>query len=421
MQLSTRFDRFAALLLLAQSTHRWSRAQLARALGRDATKLVPASGNPKLDLLVGVAGVLEWPVAQVIEFVWSEPGERAGERLPGSDAGPGEPRIGRGGAVAWWNDLADGVERAGGSAGAAIWHSHRVATAWTSRGRFVEATSVLHRALLTPDLEAETRLLLCTHLASAHLDLWHLEESIALAATVLDWFREPPRDRSTQRPEMQRLRALAASLLGHAHRRLIGERHGAAIDRHAQLAIEHLSAAAREFRWLHEDHGDAYDASLAQRCQGGILEAQATLGGDAVRVVDTIIEGLSTVVDPAEHPDPGMVEALGWWCVYGCNLALRHLTGARQQRALAILTNKIVEIGELQGNWSLLERGYTIEWFRRQRVDHFSEIDGDHLLDGEDLRFVTGLLGRFPHFVEIGTAMLGHAIGIEGLDASASG
>ena len=57
---------------LARMYRGWSRTELSRVLGRDPSKIVPESGNPKLDLLVGLADALDWNVGDVAESVWSD-------------------------------------------------------------------------------------------------------------------------------------------------------------------------------------------------------------------------------------------------------------------------------------------------------------------------------------------------------------
>ena len=55
---------------LARVYRGWSRTELSRVLGRDPSKIIPESGNPKLDLLVGLAEALDWNVGDVAESVW---------------------------------------------------------------------------------------------------------------------------------------------------------------------------------------------------------------------------------------------------------------------------------------------------------------------------------------------------------------
>ena len=53
------------LLELAGVYRDFNRKELAHALRRDGSKLVPSTGNPKLDYLVSLAEVLDWPVGEV--------------------------------------------------------------------------------------------------------------------------------------------------------------------------------------------------------------------------------------------------------------------------------------------------------------------------------------------------------------------
>ena len=85
------------LVALAKIYRGWNRKQVARALRRDPSRLAPASGIPKLDWVVALATVLDWPVDEVATFLapddhrarlvaGDQPGEaldrREGARLP---------------------------------------------------------------------------------------------------------------------------------------------------------------------------------------------------------------------------------------------------------------------------------------------------------------------------------------------------
>ena len=61
--------RLEQLLELAIAYRGWTRKELAKALGRDPTKLVPGSGVPKLDLVTELARVLDWPVGDVVSYL----------------------------------------------------------------------------------------------------------------------------------------------------------------------------------------------------------------------------------------------------------------------------------------------------------------------------------------------------------------
>ena len=65
-------ERLNQFVDLARVYRGWTRGELSKALGRDPSKIVPESGNPKLDLLVGLADALDWQIGDVAESVWNE-------------------------------------------------------------------------------------------------------------------------------------------------------------------------------------------------------------------------------------------------------------------------------------------------------------------------------------------------------------
>ena len=68
-----RRDRLSRFVDLARVYRGWSRQELASNLGRDLSKVVPDSGNPKLDLVVALAEALDWSIGDVAQCVWDEP------------------------------------------------------------------------------------------------------------------------------------------------------------------------------------------------------------------------------------------------------------------------------------------------------------------------------------------------------------
>lgn len=58
-------DRLRRLVDLARVYRRWSRQQVAEALGREASKVVPESGNPKLDLVMALSAAMDWEPGQI--------------------------------------------------------------------------------------------------------------------------------------------------------------------------------------------------------------------------------------------------------------------------------------------------------------------------------------------------------------------
>ena len=78
-------------------------------------------------------------------------------------------------------------------------------------------------------------------------------------------------------------------------------------------------------------------------------------------------------------------------------------------RHMAVFTNKAIEIGEQLGNWSMRERAFTLEHFRRQQADLQGVSQEPWPLDDEDIRVITGTMGRFPAFRDVGWQILQNA------------
>lgn len=411
MNCETRQERFLTLLLLARNMHRWTKSELASALGRDPSKLLAGTGNPKLDLVVSLAGALGWTVSEVVAFLDGEPapGEGGTEAALPEAARESFAELDAAAIAAMrerrWTDLGGIARRmrvaARGSEERAI-ARHRDAIAWQGRGYFERVAAVAQRGLVEPGLGATARLLLSADLAGARYALWELPEAIAMADSIVDHFRGR---RGMERPEREIL-AAARAIRGHAHRRLAARERGFAAEIHARRAAEELAAAEREYRWLHEDFGEASDLAHSHTCRGGLLAAEAVVGGGIEELVQEVVEGLSCVVEPASEEDLAALESHGWWCIFASNLAIRHLPEGRLERPMAILTNKALEIAEAVDSWPLRERGFTLEHLRSESAPPAREAFRPWILDWQEIRLVTGAIGRFPSFRAVGQAIL---------------
>ena len=412
-----RRERLQSLLDLVRAMRGWSRGELSAALGRDPTKLVPASGNPKLDLVVRLAQVIGWTPGEVLEAI---DGEVLGE--PWAREVPEQPVPQDLGELATflesarrqrrWDVLrglgatmrreADDADRRGLA-------DHVIASAWAGMGCFGCSLATAQRGLAEGGLHFGTRTLLALDAAAAHYALWNLVESHAIATDLLlDLERRSGEDR------LSRIAVASAhSIRGQARRRLAGEgpEYG---DSRAEAACEDLAAAEREFRWLHEDFADPADLARAHVCRGGWLECRARLDGSMQRVLEAILAGLDEIVDLDLVTDPDLLEAHGWWCVFGANLALRMGEDPVAQQPMAILTNKCFEIADRLDHWAMRERSFTLEHFRRQRAWGGEDSFDQWVLDAEDLRVLMGTMSRFPRFREVGWRIISLAGFVDG-------
>lgn len=152
-----------------------------------------------------------------------------------------------------------------------------------------------------------------------------------------------------------------------------------------------------------------FDA-IRNSCDALILEADVALGLVTPEMAHaTVLERLEEAEDLDDVPGGDWLESYGWWAVSGCTIAMRHLEGHAFHRLMAVCTNKALEIADRLDHWSLRERAFTMERFRRTRIEQTTGHQPEWVLDDEDVRILIGTMGRFPHFRQAGWHMLDSA------------
>ncbi len=416
MQRTTvRRDRLSRFVDLARVYRGWSRQQLATHLGRDLSKIVPDSGNPKLDLVVALAEALDWNVGDVAECVWDGPGEPAAAPaapVPGGDAAAHDAHALDAHRAGDWRAMLDaarcmlGAARDGATRARAL---NRMSGAHDGMGRYVRSLECLREALDERPLPAALRLMLHVNLANAHYALWNVVEARATAGEIVARFEAVPPDGRLERVAQ----AFATMVRGQCARRMM-EREPERAHAHARAAKADLVRAGTLLGTLAREFGDESYGGVANTCRGALLEVECVLGErDPADAVATITEALGNAEDPLIAPPGDWLESWGWWAIFGCNVAIRHLEDPGFHRAMAIFTNKAVEIADRLGNWSLRERAFTLEHVRRRRLARTSGFDAEWVLDEEDVRTLAGTMGRFPAFRDVGWRILAEAKVIE--------
>jgi tetratricopeptide (TPR) repeat protein len=400
-----RRERLGRFVDLARVYRGWSRQELASRLGRDASKVVPESGNPKLDLVVALADALDWTVGDVAECVWADPrdaeeaeasyGELDDRALAAHRAGDweGMVRVAR-------QMLA--ASRTGAERAKAL---NRMSGGYDGQGRYVKSLECLREALACGPLPASLRTMLLVNLANAHSALWHVAEARAMACELVDRFAARPPETRVDRVAQ----AFALHVRGQCARRMI-ERDPDQREEHAQAARGDLERAGTLFTELAREYADDSYGGVANTCRGALVEVACALGErDPTEAVAQLTEGLGAVEDPQLAPPGDWLESYGWWSIYGCNIALRHLEDPAFHRAMAVFTNKAVEIADRLGNWTLRERAFTLEHLRRRRLQRTTGFEAEWVLDEEDVRTIAGTMGRFPSFRDTGWRILAEA------------
>ena len=398
-----RKDRLEELLALAQTYRGWTLREVAESLGRDPHKLVPESGVPKLDLVIRLAEVLDWSVDQVARDL-CDLSEIPTEAAPTGDF----KSLDRAAFEAYEQGRFDDVERF-------ALEAHRVAktpneraralmrqcVANDARGLYLKALETAQRGLREIEASFEYHLSFRVNLANAHYTLGNLHEAEALSGSLVDWFSANP----MPSPLSRSTKAFAYYVRGSCHRCF------AALPLpnaawHAQRGHEDLATAERLFDEYAAQTGLETYAGYANICRGGQLELAPMIGvRNADEVLATIVDGLKAVTaEPS--PTGAWLESWGWWCIFGCNVALRQVDDReRLQELMGTFTRQADAIAGKLGNWALRERVWTLELERRQRSGDATEGDA-WVVSAEDVRTVAGTMARFPRFRDTGWQVL---------------
>lgn len=402
-----RRDRLYELLALAQTYRGWSHRELAEFLGRDPHNLIPQSGVPKLDLVVRLAEALDWPIQDVVadlcqlsETIKSTQERREGEDFAALHRSAYEAYLGgRYEAMLSLSRRARVVAETGDER---AWSWIREAGAWDGLGHFALSQEAVTRGLQEAGLRPLTLLTLRGNLANSYLSLGHYTEAEGIATANLALLNANP-DLDCQWPGA---RAFVLYVRGCARRMAAIISQSGAERPLLMLAAEDLQDAVSLYQAISSSQSTRTYGGIGHTCEGALMTVEALAGDRAVEeTLRAMHTALDRVVEVDRAPAGDWLESYGWWCIFACQLASRTLSDPDQlDRYLAIFTNKAHEIAERTGSWTLRERVFSLEHFRKQQAFALSE--PGRTLDAEDLRILTGAMGRFPLFRQRGWELI---------------
>lgn len=402
-----RKQKIEQLLELATVYKGLSRRKLADALGRDPTKLFPETGNPKLDYVMRLAEVLDWPVGDVAEAIWVDPDRPGSADLPDefetlNQLARDAHKSGRYTQMLMLSERMRAVARSAEQRATA---ALRESGAWDGLGRYTRQLDAIRRGLQEGPLPTDLRLLLQVNLANTYYVLGYLIEAKSLARDLVDDLTDtPPESRSGRAGE-----AFAHYVLGNACRCLISQQPDRG-PHFARQARTHLERSSTLYSALAEQFDHDPWRGIANTCKGGIIEAEVELGAiTPAEGIGRLLAGLDAVVDASDGLAGDRLESFGWWCIFGGEVSLRHFTGAELQRHMAVFTNKGYEIADRLNNWAMRERLFTMEFVRRQRLNELAGFPVEWTIDNEEVRVIVGTMGRFPMFKSTGWKILQQA------------
>lgn len=394
--------RLEAMLRLAKFYRGWTAKDLAGELDRHVHNLVPGSGVPKIDLVVGISDLLDWPVEVVIDDLY----ERSSASAAHPDPSAGDAELRERLQEAWRLVDADRLVEAVDFIEATLrqpldalsfsYASSLLSDAYEGLGRYLQAIDVLRRGLSRARRENPYRERLLLHLAHCHYLVGNLGEAELMASAMVDELLALPADDS------RRTLCAAALFIRGSCRRTMCSLESALSPDEARAAADDLGLAATIYRDRSASEDPARLEALARLAEFARLEPLVILGEVSARAaIDQIITAVDST-DVESIRTKHEAETLAWGCVHGSTIVLRHLRDAPDaHRLLAILTNLTDLLAGRLGHWALRERCWTIEHLWRVEGD-----GGECTLDLEDIQTLTGTMGRFPEFRERGWALL---------------
>lgn len=401
-----RRERLENLLNLARVARGWSRAQLARALGRDPTKVLPDSGNPKLDYVVALADVLEWPVGDVVEAVWNGGVGSCDFETPANETFDSiREQINDAVQHAKYQRVVELSRQMFYVAKTNDERAHaliREAAGWDGLGRYPKSLEAAKRGLQMGPLALRLRLVLQATLANAQYTLWELTPALGTAEVLAKWYEANP---PTKNFDWKRV-AYVHYVRGHTHRRLMALEPENR-EWHLQRATEDLTAAADRYESLANELDDHSLRGIANTCRMGLIEVDAEAGRrDGREAASWILSKLEEMAPRFAGLTGDWLESFGWASIFGSDIAARHMQGRERQQTIIRFMTHALEVADRLDNWAMRERVYTIQFGLHQSMVEATGLELDYTIDENDRSMITATMGRFPNFRTTGWRIL---------------
>ncbi|HMN97217.1 MAG TPA: hypothetical protein PKC43_12150 [Phycisphaerales bacterium] len=401
------------MIELAQHYRGWTQRETAAALGRNVHAIVPDSGNPKLDMVVSLSEILDWPIEMVVADLRGkmDSAEERDAAAAGTAApiGPEEAR-----AIvhrAWelmeaeaWAELIDFSTperhaRLDGEMFAHLMYYRQVAL--EADGRYVAAVECCRHGLRRVARRSVAALRLRSVLGNALFMAGHLDEAGSVALDLIGLLRGLP-ETSALRSSL----GFALFTRGMALRAQ-ADVEGPDSSETLREARANLKEAEQVFGEYRARGGSPKDESLARKARGAAAEIDVMLHElSPSAFVEEVLAAVESARD-LRTIDGWEAETLGWWCVFASRTVTRSpLEFADADRLLAILTNKLDEVAERLGHWALRRHLFTIEHVCRILAGQGKRTAPDWNFDEADIRTLMGTMGRFPEFREVGWQIL---------------
>jgi len=387
-------ERLEELQALARTYRNWSVKELAHALGRQPGRLVPDSGMPKIDLVVGLAKALDWPVEAVVDHLMK----------PTTDRKPAVQQDRATDYAQLYNeslqkrlerDYAEAIRLAVRARAIADTPTRRAAAfyiesfAHEASGSYVEAVRCLREAVRIDGVALNWRLLCDAHLASVLFMQGFTTQSIGVASSVIEYADSV----ASEDDVLELARGVAHWAKGHSLRTSIPLANFEAWQNLAQISRDHFLRAEESASRLATRPGfETKNLTFATSIDVIALEPAAIFDeGARERAVRTLVE----VIREGGTSQPGVSERKAWASVALANTAKRFLTDPMQLRGVLELASSALRAHAVAtNNWYFAHRHLQLDAERRRAlVDNGC---ASRALDATEARLVAGVLGQIP-------------------------
>jgi tetratricopeptide (TPR) repeat protein len=387
-------ERLEELQALARTYRNWSVKELAIALGRQPGRLIPDSGMPKIDVVVGLAKALDWPIEAVVDHLM-KPNARQTVRHAGDK--PSDY------ASLFNESLRKRVERdyfgairCAVRAGAVADNPTRRAAAWTiesdaheASGSYQEALRCLQVASQIGEIALDWRLLIDTKIANVLFMQGGGTQVIGIASSVLDYAAN-----AEQTHVLDLARSLAYWARGHALRASIptkGFEAWKSIAANARADFEASRAIALELQASGAGYGDK-NLTYLTAIDVILMELHAVASAD---FACSAIDNLVGVVREGGSSATGMSERKAWASLALANTAKRYLGDEMQLWGILELCSAALKAHAMAtSNWYFGHRHLELDGERRRRLGFIGL--GAKALGPADARLIAGVLGHVP-------------------------
>ncbi|MGA1224743.1 MAG: hypothetical protein ACO31E_09275 [Phycisphaerales bacterium] len=389
-------ERLEELQALARTYRNWSVKELAHALGRQPGRLVPDSGMPKIDLVVGLAKALDWPVEAVVDHLMKPASSSRGAVVQQDTAADYATLYNKSLEMRLARDYAEAIRLAVRAGAVADNPTRRAAAliieaqAHESMGSFTESVRCLGMATRFDGVEADWRLYVDAHLANMLFMQGHVTQALGVATSVLEYGEKL----------QPTVRTSTARMLAHWSRANVLR---SAIPSSGEIdAWRPLAESARSDLHAARDLGnelmqDVSDKPIYFRNFVGSIEP-LLLELDTICDSALTEQAMRTLIEMVRSTSDGELghgQRKAWAAVAIASIARRFVSDEMQRRGLLELASAALRSHAVAtSNWYFAHRHLEIDAERRRSLSGNGV--APRALDAVEAKLVAGVLGQVP-------------------------